>query len=246
MKNKNGLTRRRFITNSAIAGIGTIGSVNLLASCAVKNTEPYNDIKSDKHEYNGYYSGKNLDRIAFPVGGMGAGMFCLEGTGAISHMSVHNRPEVFNEPCMFAALSVKGMKNGTKVLEGQVPDWKKFGQPDSANGSGGASYGFPRFQDSRFNARFPFAMIEMKDDDIPLKIQLTGWSPFIPTDADNSSLPVGAFEYSIKNTAVSTIEALFSYNSRNFMSITNGVNKIKAVTNGFILSEEGIKNKPES
>ena len=83
MKNKNGLTRRRFITNSAIAGIGTIGSVNLLASCAVKNTEPYNDIKSDKHEYNGYYSGKNLDRIAFPVGGMGAGMFCLEGTGAI-------------------------------------------------------------------------------------------------------------------------------------------------------------------
>jgi len=38
MKNKNGLTRRRFITNSAIAGIGTIGSVNLLASCAVKKT----------------------------------------------------------------------------------------------------------------------------------------------------------------------------------------------------------------
>ena len=86
-----------------------------------------------------YYSGKYLDRIAFPIGGIGAGMFCLEGTGAISHMSVRNHPEVFNEPCMFAAISVKGLKNGTKVLEGQVPDWKKFGQPDSANGSGGTS-----------------------------------------------------------------------------------------------------------
>ena len=74
--------------------------------------------KKDSHEYNGYYSGKYLDRIAFPVGGIGAGMFCIEGTGSISHMSVRNRPEVFNEPCMFAAISVKGLENGTKVLEG--------------------------------------------------------------------------------------------------------------------------------
>jgi uncharacterized protein (DUF608 family) len=246
MKNKKGLTRRSFIANTAIAGIGTIGSVNLIASCTSDHTRAGSNVKSDNHEFNGFYSGKNLDRIAFPVGGMGAGMFCLEGTGSISHMSVHNRPEVFNEPCMFAAISVKGIKNGTKVLEGQVPEWKKFGQPDSANGSGGASYGFPRFQNSKFNARFPFAMIEMKDDDIPLEIQLTGWSPFIPTDADNSSLPVGALEYSIRNTAATTIEALFSYNSRNFMSRTNGANKIKALSNGFILSEEGVINKPES
>ncbi len=58
--------------------------------------------------------------------------------------------------------------------------------------------GFPRFQNTRFTARFPFAFIEMQDDDIPLEIKLTGWSPFIPTDADNSSLPVGALEYSIQ------------------------------------------------
>jgi uncharacterized protein (DUF608 family) len=246
MKNKKGLTRRRFITNTTLAGIGTLGSANLLTSCAGKSTETESKKKTDVHEYNGYYSGKHLDRIAFPIGGIGAGMFCLEGTGAISHMSVHNHPEVFNEPCMFAALSVKELKNGTKVLEGQVPDWKKFGLPDSANGSGGASYGFPRFQNTRFTARFPFALIEMHDDDIPIDIQVTGWSPFIPTDADNSSLPVGALEYSFKNNGVSKIEALFSYNSRNFMSRTDGVNKIRAVSNGFILSEEGAKDKPET
>ena len=34
-------------------------------------------------EFNGPYSGKNLDRIAFPIGGMGAGMYCLEGTGCL-------------------------------------------------------------------------------------------------------------------------------------------------------------------
>ena len=202
--------------------------------------------KKDSHEFNGFYTGKYLDRIAFPVGGIGAGMFCIEGTGSISHMSVHNAPDVFNEPCMFAAVSVKGVENGARVLEGPVPDWKKFGQPNSANGSPGTTYGFPRFQNAKFTARFPFALIELQDNDIPLVVNLTGWSPFIPTDADNSSLPVGAIEYSFRNPGSSKIEAVFSYNSVNFMGQENGQNKIKVLSNGFILSSEGVKDKPET
>lgn len=245
MKNKNKLSRRKFITNSALAGLGAIGSANIITSCKTeKEVSESGKIKSAGHEYNGYYTGKNLDRVAFPIGGMGAGMFCMGGTGAISHMSVRNRPEVYNEPLMFAAITVKGLKNGTKVVEGQVPDWKKFGQPDSANGSGGTSYGFPRFKNARFTARFPFGIIELQDDDIPLDVQVTGWSPFIPTDADNSSLPMGALEYSFHNKGNSKIEAVFSYNSRNFMSQPNGINKIRNIPNGFILSEEGVKDKP--
>lgn len=56
------------------------------------------------------------------MGGIGAGMICLEGTGAISHVSVRNKPDVYNEPMMFSALYVKGAK-GARVLEcvdGQV------------------------------------------------------------------------------------------------------------------------------
>jgi uncharacterized protein (DUF608 family) len=246
MKNKKGFTRRRFITNSALAGIGSLGSSAFLSSCEGPVSSDDGKNVPENHEYNSYYSGKNLDRIAFPVGGIGAGMFCLEGTGSISHMSIHNHPEVFNEPCMFAAISVKGIKNGAKVLEGQVPDWKKYGRPDSANGSGGTTYGFPRFRNSKFIARFPFAEIELQDDDIPLAIKITGWSPFIPTDADNSSLPLGAFEYSFKNTGSSKIDALFSYNSKNFMSQSNGENRIKSTINGFLLSEDGVKDKPET
>ena len=246
MKIKNKISRRRFIASTTLAGIGTMSSAALISSCTPANPEAARKKETDSHEYNSSYSGKYLDRLAFPIGGIGAGMFCLEGTGAISHMSVHNRPEVYNEPCMFAALSIKGLKNGSKVIEGQVPDWKKFGQPDSANGSGGAGYGLPRFHISKFTARFPFADIEIRDDEIPLDIHVLGWSPFIPTDADNSSLPVGALEYTFKNTGSSRIEALFSYNSRNFMSQPNGVNRIKPVSNGFILSEDGVKDKPET
>src|SRR5436190_20300392 len=73
---------------------------------------------TSRHEYNGSYTGEHLNRIAFPIGGLGAGMFCLDGTGSISHMSVRNRPEIFHEPGMFAAIFVKVTKNGTKILEG--------------------------------------------------------------------------------------------------------------------------------
>ncbi|MFZ0282481.1 MAG: GH116 family glycosyl hydrolase [Bacteroidales bacterium] len=203
-------------------------------------------MKKEGHDFNGTYSGKYLDRIAFPIGGIGAGMFCLEGTGAISHMSVRNRPEVFNEPSMFAAISVRGMENGALVIEGPVPEWKKFGMPDSGNGSGGATYGLPRFEEADFIARFPFAHINLKDPGFPLEVQLSGWSPFIPTDADNSSLPAGAIEYSFRNTGSQSIEAVFSYNSVNFMKRNGGKPSIRPLMSGFILSEDGVKDKPES
>jgi uncharacterized protein (DUF608 family) len=214
----------------------------LLLTCSgeMKQNDP------SKHIYNSYYSGKYLDRVAFPIGGIGAGMFCLEGTGAVSHMSVRNHPEVFNEPCMFAAISVKGLENGTKVLEGQVPDWKKFGTPNSGNGSPGATYGFPRFEDATFLARFPFATISLKDKDIPMEVELLGWSPFIPTDQDNSSLPAGAIEYSFRNTGSATLDAVFSYSSKNFMAVSGGNNLIRNITGGFVLSEKGVKDKIET
>ena len=32
---------------------------------------------AEKRNYNGIYSGPYLNRVAFPIGGIGAGMFCL-------------------------------------------------------------------------------------------------------------------------------------------------------------------------
>jgi uncharacterized protein (DUF608 family) len=220
----------------------SIALLILLTSC----NEREKAIVKAGHEFNGTYTGEYLDRIAFPVGGMGAGMFCFEGTGAISHMSVRNRPEVFNEPTMFAAVSVKNFENGTKVLEGPVPGWKRFGKPGSGNGSTGTTYGFPRFQDAVFNARYPFASVELSDTDLPIVPGITAWSPFIPTDGDNSSLPVGAIEYTFRNTGKVTVEAVFSFSTRNFMSQNNGKNTIRPIAGGFILSEEGVKDRPET
>jgi len=198
-----------------------------------------------QHNYNQSYAGQNLSRVAFPIGGIGSGMLTLEGTGAISHMSIRHHPDMFNEPVMFAALFIKG--KGAKVLEGPVPDWKKFGQRDDARGGEGTDHGLARFRSVRFAAKFPFGKVELADRDMPAKVTLTGWSPFIPTNADNSSLPVGALEYTITNSSDQTQNGVFSYNAENFVANHYYVakNSISSITNGFVLEQDTTIKNPE-
>ncbi len=219
----------------------TIVVAATLYACKGKPSEQ----TSSQRAFNTKYEGEYLNRIAFPIGGMGAGMFCLEGTGAISHMSVRHKPDLFHEPCMFAAIHVKGIENGTKVLEKEIPDWKKYGNHGSGLGNGGTTWGLPRFDNGTFDVRFPFAEIKLSDEDIPLDVTLKGWSPFIPTDEDNSGLPAGAIEYTFKNTGSMEVDAIFSYSSRNFMYVPGkGSSSVEAIPNGFILSQTGTNEEP--
>jgi uncharacterized protein (DUF608 family) len=246
MKNKS--NRRRFLKNISLGSLGAgimpvaifeTDKENEKASKHTNDFQPGNE----KHIYNSSYTGEYLNRIAFPIGGLGAGMFCIEGTGAISHLSIRNKPEIFNEPGWFAAISIKGLTNNAKILEGPVPDWKKFGLHDAGNGLGGATTGLPHFQKAVFKARFPFAIIDLTDNDLPLQVQLTGWSPFVPTEENNSSLPVGAIEYKFTNIGAATADAVFSFNAKNFLKVDNGVNSIYSISKGFVLHEQGTKEK---
>lgn len=246
MKKKPG--RRSFIRNM---GVGSISAAILPLHLAdTDESGEAHKVQTGKIDgknnrlYNTTYTKEYLNRIAFPIGGIGAGMFCMEGTGSVSHMSIRSKPELFNEPGMFAAISVKGLANGAKLLEGPVPDWKKFGQKDSGYGATGATTGLPHFRSAAFTARFPFAHLDISDRDLPLKVRITGWSPFIPTEDDNSSLPVGAMEYQFTNTGATPLEAIFSFNAKNFLKIHGGQNSIHAARNGFILREEGKKDQP--
>ncbi len=212
------------------------------------------ETRESTRSFNGIYENEYLSRVAFPMGGIGTGMICLEGTGGISHVSVRNKPDIFNEPFMFAAISVKGLENGAKVLEGPVPGWKLFGLVTSGNGMAKGVSGYPHFENATFRCRFPFATVELRDDDIPLKVSLTGWSPFIPGDADRSSWPVAAVEYTFKNTSSRNIEAVFSYHAENFMRMetitewgrsydTEG--SVSGIRNGFLLAQSCQPDKPQ-
>ncbi|MCX7043950.1 MAG: GH116 family glycosyl-hydrolase, partial [Candidatus Sumerlaeota bacterium] len=245
-KSMSVMKRGEFLKLST-AGVGGIGIAAMASAASVdekksnpgsgshSSLEPKGEHSRPAPEFNGEYSGERLNRVAFPMGGFGAGMICFEGTGALSHVSLRNKPEVFNEPCTFAALCVKGAKGAARVLEGPVPNWKKFGSPNAGNGAGGASFGLPRFREARFSFRFPFGTVTLSDKDIPLKVQITGWSPFEPGDADNASLPVAALEYTFTNPSDANIEAVFSWSARNFMTTKGNPQAVKPIANGFML-----------
>jgi len=134
-------------------------------------------------QFNGPYEGDYLDRIAFPLGGIGAGMFCIEGTGALSKFSLRNEPDLTKERAVFAALSVRGERPFTRVLEGPVPRHKlsqSFTHDQLFNVN--AAWGLKRLRRASFQARFPFATVTLPDPDSPVGARLTAWSPFEPGD----------------------------------------------------------------
>ena len=247
MASTNGKKRgRRSFLKTSVAAVGAVGTGAAPSEAATGDPRQSPPLATSKpaRAYNGPYTGEHLSRVAFPLGGMGAGMVCLEGTGALSHFSLRHRPEVFNEPLVFAALSVKGASPVARVLEGPVPSWKLYGRPEAANGLGGTSYGLPRFRSATFLARFPFGSVALEDARVPLRARITAWSPFEPGDADGASLPVAALEYALVNPTSAPIEAVFSFNARNFLSSARGKHSVRATRGGFVLWGAGSPEEP--
>ena len=249
--NDPSMPRRKFLKLSA-ATVGAVGALKEVGSGAsasdlgqssAASKNPRKTKRRADRPFNSDYSGEYLNQVAFPLGGIGAGMLCLEGTGALSHVSLRNRPEVYNEPCTFAAISIKGKRYPARILEGPVPARKIFGPPDTGNGAGGTTYGLPRFAAATFKARFPFGVVTLAAPQSPLEAQITGWSPFEPGDPDNSSLPVAALEYQFRNRSKAQIEAVFSFNSKNFIAVDNNPQSVRPIAGGFILWGGGPKER---
>jgi uncharacterized protein (DUF608 family) len=235
---KDPVPRREFVRRSATAltslGVAGAATFPLTDDLEAEGRPPGAELPV--RPYSGQYSGARLSRVAFPMGGIGAGMICMEGTGALSEVSIRNHADVFNEPGMFAAISILGANRIARVLEGQVPGWKVFGLRNSAQGEGSASYGLPRFTHATFHAHFPFGTVALTDPAVPLAIEIVGWSPFIPNDADGSSLPAAALEYRFTNTSKQRVNAVFSFNTRNFLPLDGRDRRgVRAAPGGFTL-----------
>ena len=190
------------------------------------------------------YLGKQLDQIAYPLGGLGAGMICLQGTGSLGNISVRNHPDYRNNPLLFSALTLLGDENVSRVVEAPVPDANIFAVlEDSGTGLTGKNFGLPRFGHGRFSARFPFAELHLWDENLPVEARVTGWSPFVPGDEDRSSLPFAALEYRFTNTSDHPVDAVYYFCAENFMR-TDGRACVRTVPNGFILEQPGSPDAP--
>ncbi|MDI6618792.1 MAG: GH116 family glycosyl hydrolase [Clostridiales bacterium] len=191
------------------------------------------------------YEGDSLENISYPLGGIGAGMICICGNGSLSSISVRNRPNINFEPNIFSVLTVKDENNKrSKVIEAPVAKHKIFScGNDSGLGLSGKDYGLPRFIKGEFASHFPFASITLGDDVMPVSVEITAWSPFIPNGEDRSSYPFAALEYNFKNIGGADIEAVYYFNSVNFMKI-DGDSRVRAIKGGFVLEQSASEKAP--
>ena len=245
-----GWNRRDFLkAGIQVAGVaGAAANGNLLAASEAGKATPSSPSQTASRGGSTSFEGEHLSRVAYPLGGIGAGMICLEGSGALSNVSIRNRPDLFNEPCVFAAIAIRGTNPKARVLEGPVPGWKIFGMPNSGLGEGDHAYGLPRFKQASFQARFPFGTVSLTDPEMPVTVELTGWSPFTPGDADNSSVPMIALEYRFTNATNAPVDAVFSFNAKNFLpppyAPADYPQAIRKMDGGFTLWSGGTQEKP--
>ena len=96
----------------------------------------------------------------------------------------------------------------------------------------------------------------MHDPDVPLEVEICGWSPFEPGNADAASLPVAALEYRFINRSASEVQAVFSWNALNFMAVSGSRRTasptaadkppaVSAIPGGFVLSSGSNPEAPQ-
>ncbi|MBZ5560925.1 MAG: hypothetical protein LAP13_00735 [Acidobacteriia bacterium] len=164
------------------------------------------------------FSGEELTRIAFPLGGIGTGSISLGGRGQLRDWEIFNRPEKGNRPdYVFPAIWVqmKGQKPVARVLEAQIePPY------ESVDGWGLGQNNVPglsRLQCATFRGAFPFAWIDFDDDKLPIRVSLEAFNPIVPLDTDASGLPVAILRYYIKNPHAAPAKVGVSYSLHNLM-----------------------------
>lgn len=155
------------------------------------------------------YRRNKLKEISFPLGGIGTGSIGLAGNGALVDWEIFNRPNKGSRNG-YSFFAVKAQfsdgKSIIKVLQGDhakdfcgqyrnTPKQDGFGHGPVSS----TLAGLPHFQNVKFDGKFPIATLTFQDDDFPAVVKLLAFNPFIPLDADNSSIPAAFFEVKIKS-----------------------------------------------
>ena len=66
-----------------------------------------------------------------------------------------------------------------------------------------------------YSARFPFVNMKFTDSDMPFDIELEAYSPFIPNDVKNSSLPAMYLNFKITSKTNNPVDVMLMATLRN-------------------------------
>jgi non-lysosomal glucosylceramidase len=161
------------------------------------------------------YTGDELRFIQCPIGGIGTGNILINGYGAISEFEIFNRADMDELPPYMTFFALYAEQEGTdpvvRVLErenlNEYPN--PFGRPRQQLG------GLPRFREAVFHNAYPLVSIDLIDDAVPLDVQMSAWSPFIPVDPEASGLPCAVIEWKLRNPAKLPVDYSLAFSMGN-------------------------------
>jgi len=94
------------------------------------------------------------------------------------------------------------------------------------------------FSDIEFEGEYPVGKVTYKQDRLPVTTTLKAYTPFIPTDAENSGLPVSVLEYTVTNTDTKEVEVELSGWLQNMSSYWSAEGNKGTHTNKIIATDK--------
>ena len=171
-----------------------------------------------------WYSGDDLETIAMPVGGICAGHVYLTGDGRLVHWDVFNER---NFTGYGATCYQLGRKPDPVLTQGFALKITSDGKTTTRTLD---REGFPGV---RFCGEYPIGTVEYCDKDVPVKVKLDAFSPFIPLATDDSCLPAILLEYEVTNTSAKPVEVTLAGWLQNAICLKSGAELSGVRINGF-------------
>ena len=202
-----GGTRRSFLKLTGVAAVTALTGRGAADQTPAAGPNSLGLIPADKHLDPAWlhsltgrgqretYTGKDLALIGMPVGGACAGQLYLGGDGKLWRWDIFNqhigtgdahyahppRPD-YPIDQGFAIRITQGGKSQVRALD-------KTG-----------------FSDVRFTGEYPIGFVTYADDQCPVSASLEAFSPFIPLNTFDSSLPATLIEFTLANRSRDRVE----------------------------------------
>jgi uncharacterized protein (DUF608 family) len=208
------ITRRDFILTTTLAASGTALSGLPAVAGPFRLADFQNLIPEDKKLDATWlkslpergrptvYRGAELEKIGMPVGGICCGQLYLGGDGKLWHWDLFNVPQPGNFSDSGGANYARPPKPASPIEQGFAIKVTTDGRTETRHLD---SQGF-QAQHIGFQGQYPVARVDYNDSGFPLAVSLTAYSPFIPLNVEDSSLPATVMHYTLRNTGAKAAE----------------------------------------
>ena len=167
------------------------------------------------------YDADHLLNIALPLGGIGTGTVSLGGRGELRDWEIMNVPGkgystvVKGNDAPFFAIYTRDEQGDakTKALLGPLDD----SEYQDKEGRSVNNHGLPRFRNATFSSTYPFGLVKLQDEQMPVKVRLLGFNPLIPGDEDASGIPIAILQYEVENLTEEDLTVSIAGSLRNFI-----------------------------